>query len=131
MGAHAEEERGRMGAAGQARLPQLELGGVYLSETEIDELNRIVVMFLDFAEDQARRRAQIFLKDWQARLDDFLRFNDRAVLPDAGRVSREEANRAHPAAHAQTPLRATPQISAPASPHPNFFRHPLLHPLTA
>ena len=82
-----------MGAAGQARLPQLELGGVYLSETEIDELNRIVVMFLDFAEDQARRRAQIFLKDWQARLDDFLRFNDRAVLPDAGRVSREEANR--------------------------------------
>lgn len=65
----------------------------YLSETEIDELNRIVVMFLDFAEDQARRRAQIFLKDWQARLDDFLRFNDRAVLPNAGRVSREEANR--------------------------------------
>jgi len=65
----------------------------YLSEPEIDELNRIVVMFLDFAEDQARRRAQIFLKDWQTRLDDFLRFNDRAVLPDAGRVSREEANR--------------------------------------
>ena len=65
----------------------------YLSEPEIDELNRIVVMFLDFAEDQARRRAQIFLKDWQARLDDFLRFNDRAVLPDAGRVSRDEANR--------------------------------------
>lgn len=44
----------------------------YLREDEITELNRIVVMFLDFAEDQARRRKQIFLKDWKTRLDDFL-----------------------------------------------------------
>ena len=65
----------------------------YLSAEEISELNRIVVMFLDFAEDQARRRKQIFLKDWAARLDDFLRFNDRAVLPNAGRVSRQAADR--------------------------------------
>lgn len=65
----------------------------YLLEGEISELNRIVVMFLDFAEDQARRRKQIFLRDWQTRLDDFLRFNERAVLPDAGRMKREEADR--------------------------------------
>jgi hypothetical protein len=65
----------------------------YLHDSEIEELNRIVVMFLDFAEDQARRRKQIFLKDWQARLDDFLRFNERAVLPDAGRMKREDADR--------------------------------------
>jgi hypothetical protein len=65
----------------------------YLSETEIAELNRVVTMFLDFAEDQARRRKQIFLRDWQQRIDDFLRFNDRDVLPHAGRVSREEADR--------------------------------------
>jgi hypothetical protein len=65
----------------------------YLSAEEISELNRIVVMFLDFAEDQARRRKQIFLKDWATRLDDFLRFNDRAVLPNAGRVSRDAADR--------------------------------------
>ncbi|UQA62795.1 virulence RhuM family protein [Polyangium aurulentum] len=64
----------------------------YLREDEITELNRIVVMFLDFAEDQARRRKQIFLRDWKTRLDDFLRFNDREVLPDAGRVSREYAD---------------------------------------
>jgi hypothetical protein len=64
----------------------------YLSETEIGELNRIVVMFLDFAEDQARRRKQIFLDDWRTRLDDVLRFNDRAVLPDAGRVTRKAAD---------------------------------------
>ena len=64
----------------------------YLREEEIDELNRIVVMFLDFAEDQARRRKQIFLRDWRTRLDEFLRFNERGILPDAGKVSREEAD---------------------------------------
>jgi hypothetical protein len=64
----------------------------YLREAEIDELNRIVVMFLDFAEDQARRRKQIFLRAWQTRLDDFLRLNERAILPDAGKVSREQAD---------------------------------------
>jgi hypothetical protein len=64
----------------------------YLRENEITELNRIVVMFLDFAEDQARRRKQVFLRDWKTRLNEFLRFNERAVLPDAGRVSREKAN---------------------------------------
>jgi hypothetical protein len=64
----------------------------YLRDDEIDELNRIVVMFLDFAEDQARRRKQTFLRDWKTRLDEFLRFNDRGVLPDAGRVSREMAD---------------------------------------
>ena len=65
----------------------------YLRESEISELNRIVVMFLDFAEDQARRRKQVFLADWRKRLDEFLRFNDRDVLPDAGRITREEADR--------------------------------------
>lgn len=65
----------------------------YLDAAEIAELNRIVVMFLDFAEDQARRRKQVFLRDWTTRLDDFLRFNDRAVLPNAGRVTRADADR--------------------------------------
>ena len=65
----------------------------YLREEEITELNRIVVMFLDFAEDQARRKKQIFLRDWKVRLDEFLRFNERAVLPAAGVVSREDADR--------------------------------------
>lgn len=65
----------------------------YLNESEIEELNRIVVMFLDYAEDQARRRKQIFLADWKLKLDDFLRFNDRAVLPNAGKVTPEAANR--------------------------------------
>lgn len=65
----------------------------YLHEEEIAELNRIVTMFLDYAEDQARRRRQVFMRDWRERLDDFLRFNERNVLTDSGSVSREEANR--------------------------------------
>ena len=64
----------------------------YLRADEIDELNRIVVMFLDFAEDQARRKKQIFLQNWVTRLHDFLNLNERAILPDAGKVSREEAH---------------------------------------
>ena len=42
---------------------------------------------------QVRRCKQVFLKDWTTRLDDFLRFNERAVLPDAGRLTREAADR--------------------------------------
>lgn len=42
---------------------------------------------------QARRRKQIFLNDWKTRLDDFPQFNERAVLPDGGRVSRGHADR--------------------------------------
>jgi len=65
----------------------------YLAEGEIKELNRIVTMFLDFAEDQARRRRQVFMRHWREKLDDFLRFNERNVLPDAGRITRESADR--------------------------------------
>ena len=64
----------------------------YLNEPEIAELNRIVTMFLDYAEDQARRRKQVFLSDWRQKLDDFLRFHERRVLPDSGRISREDAD---------------------------------------
>lgn len=64
----------------------------YLNEGEISELNRIVVMWLDYAEDQARRRKQVFLRDWEAKLVDFLRFNERAVLANAGTVKKSAAD---------------------------------------
>ena len=64
----------------------------YLNEDEIDMLNRIVVMWLDYAEDQAKRRKQVFMKDWEQRLDDFLKFNERKILPDAGSVTKQEAD---------------------------------------
>ena len=65
----------------------------YLNEQEIDELNRIVIMWLDYAEDQANRRKQIFLKDWEEKLDSFLKFNERDVLVNFGSVSKKEANK--------------------------------------
>ncbi len=76
----------------------------FLKNEEIDELNRIVVMWLDFAEDQARRRKQVFLRDWQAKLDEFLRFNDRDVLKNAGTVSKKAADE-----HARTEYEAFAQ----------------------
>ncbi|MDD4648561.1 MAG: virulence RhuM family protein [Desulfoplanes sp.] len=63
----------------------------YLTENEISELNRIVVMWLDYAEDQAKRRQKVFLRDWKEKLDGFLRFNDRNVLPNAGTMTKKEA----------------------------------------
>ena len=73
----------------------------YLKEEEIKELNRIVGMFLDYAEDQAQRRKQVFLKDWPERLDAFLSFNDRDVLPGLGSISRDAAEQQACAAYEQ------------------------------
>ena len=63
----------------------------YLKEQEITELNRIVTMWLDFAEDQAMRRKEVFLKDWAEKLDAFLSFNERQVLVGAGKISHKQA----------------------------------------
>ena len=65
----------------------------YLSQEEIDELNRIVVMYLDYAEDQAKRRRPLYMRDWRERLDAFLAFNEREILDDPGKVSMEVAQR--------------------------------------
>ncbi|MGB8667955.1 MAG: RhuM family protein [Serratia inhibens] len=64
----------------------------YLNQGEVSELNRVVNMWLDFAEDQARRRQQVFLSDWQVKLDQFLQFNDRDLLQGAGTVSKKTAD---------------------------------------
>ncbi len=64
----------------------------YLRENELKELNRIVNMWLDFAEDQALRRKQVFLQDWDIKLDQFLSFNDREVLQGAGGISKKVAD---------------------------------------
>lgn len=61
----------------------------YLNQEEISELNRITTMFLDFAEDQTKRRKQMVMSAWVEQTDRFLAFNERRVLGDAGRVSHE------------------------------------------
>lgn len=59
----------------------------YLSEKELKDLNRIVTMYLDFAELQAERQNPMKMTDWVSRLDAFLQFNEYAVLKDAGKIS--------------------------------------------
>lgn len=63
----------------------------YLDEQEITALNRIVTMYLDYAENQAARQKTMTMRDWAEKLDAFLKFNDYEVLRDAGRVSAEVA----------------------------------------
>ena len=64
----------------------------YLHENEIEELNRIVTMYLEYAEDQARRRQMLYMRDWREKLDAFLQFNERDILTNAGRVAKEVAD---------------------------------------
>jgi hypothetical protein len=63
----------------------------YLQEKEIKELERIVTMYLDFAELQAERQIPMKMADWVTRLDAFLQFNEYQILKDAGKVSHEVA----------------------------------------
>jgi hypothetical protein len=63
----------------------------YLDESEIDTLNRIVVMFLDQAEFRAQRRQDIKMRDWTTFLDKFLRDTELPVLEGAGSVSQEDS----------------------------------------
>lgn len=94
---HASENMGLTTCkGGSVQKADVGIAKNYLREGEIDELNRIVVMWLDYAEDQARRRKQVFLKDWADKLDEFLHFNERKVLDGGGKVSHADAK-----AHAQ------------------------------
>lgn len=65
----------------------------YLIEREIKELERIVSMYLDYAENQAARQIPMKMADWIAKLDAFLQFNEYDVLLNAGKVSAEVARR--------------------------------------
>ncbi len=65
----------------------------YLIEREIKELERIVSMYLDYAENQAARQIPMKMADWVAKLDAFLQFNEYEVLSNAGKVSAEVARR--------------------------------------
>ncbi len=64
----------------------------YLNAAEIEGLNRIVTMYLDHAEDQAKRHRQIFMRDWRQKLDAFLKFNERDILTHPGKVSKAVAD---------------------------------------
>jgi len=69
----------------------IEIAKNYLSAEELDTLNRIVTMYLDFAELQALSRKPMYMKDWITKLDEFLKVSERDILTHAGRISHEEA----------------------------------------
>ena len=63
----------------------------YLNQDELKSLNRIVTMYLDYAESQAEKRQSTTMQEWSGKLAAFLEFNDHEVLADAGRVSHDIA----------------------------------------
>jgi hypothetical protein len=71
---------------GRVRKQDVTTAKNYLKQEEIDELNRVVTMYLDYAEDQARRRKTMTMSEWEDKLDAFLSFNERDVLTHAGRI---------------------------------------------
>ena len=65
----------------------------YLQGDEIDELNRIVVMYLDYAELQAKNRKPVTMAQWSEKLDAFLSFNERDILTNPGKIRADVAER--------------------------------------
>lgn len=63
----------------------------YLNEKEMNYLERIVSMYLDYAELQAERKIPMSMQDWAKRLDGFLEFNGNEILMDSGKISHEKA----------------------------------------
>lgn len=73
--------------SGPVRKGDIGVAKNYLSEQEIGVLNRIVTMYLDYAEDQAARHVPMYMGDWVKKLDGFLQFNERNILTHAGSIS--------------------------------------------
>lgn len=69
----------------------VEIAKNYLSSDELDTLNRIVSLYLDFAELQAKSHKPMYMKDWIQKLDDFLKLSGKELLSHAGKISAELA----------------------------------------
>ena len=63
----------------------------YLTQKELKSLDRIVTMYLDYAEDQAERNIPMTMEDWAKKLNAFLKFNERDILDNPGKVTQEIA----------------------------------------
>lgn len=90
MGLQTWENQKRGGKITKRDVP---VGKNYLTAAELTELNRLVSMYLDSAENFARRRKAMTMQQWAQMLDNFLEFNAYDVLHDFGRVRREDAER--------------------------------------
>lgn len=76
---------------GKIRKTDIEIAKNYLTEDELNKLNRIVTMYLDYAEDQAEQGIVMYMQDWVKRLDEFLKFNRKDILNNFGKVTHETA----------------------------------------
>jgi len=77
--------------AGAIRKTDVTIAKNYLNEKELNLLNRIVTMYLDYAEMQAQKGIIMNMKDWIEKLDAFLKFNEKDILQDSGKISHEVA----------------------------------------
>jgi hypothetical protein len=94
----ANSKKDRMGLTnwknaphGKILRPDVVIAKNYLTEEELKSLDRIVTMYLDYAEDKATRNIPMTMKDWAEKLNAFLQFNERDILDHPGKVSREVA----------------------------------------
>jgi hypothetical protein len=76
---------------GKILKPDVVIAKNYLTEEELKSLDRFVTMYLDYAEDRAKRNIPMTMKDWAEKLNAFLQFNERDILDHPGKVSREVA----------------------------------------
>ncbi len=79
--------------SGKIRKTDVTVAKNYLNETELKKLNRIVSMYLDYAEEQAEKGRVMTMQDWVTKLDAFLQFNEKDVLTNPGKVSAELARK--------------------------------------
>ena len=77
--------------AGKIRKSDVSIAKNFLNEDELDGLNRIVSMYLDYAELRAKNYQTTTMKDWSEKLNAFLQFNEKEILTNAGKVSAEIA----------------------------------------
>jgi hypothetical protein len=96
--ARADSKKERMGLTtwknaphGKIIKPDVVVAKNYLTEKELKSLDRIVTMYLDYAEDQAERKIPMTMQDWAGKLNAFLKFNEREILNHPGKVSQEVA----------------------------------------
>jgi hypothetical protein len=94
----ADSNKDRMGLTtwknaphGKIIKPDVSIAKNYLTEKELKALDRIVTMYLDYAEDQAERNIPMTMRDWVVKLNAFLQFNEREILDNPGKISQAVA----------------------------------------
>lgn len=94
----ANSKKDRMGLTtwknaphGKILKPDVVIAKNYLTQEELKSLDRFITMYLDYAEDRAKRNIPLTMKDWAEKLNAFLQFNERDILDHPGKVSREVA----------------------------------------